>query len=149
MEPIRKTIEVPCAPAEAFRIFTAEIDRWWPKDTHSASAGEGKVALSVTMEPREGGAVYETGYDEETRPWGTVREWSPPDRVVLSWHIGAPPENTTVVEVTFHGEDEGTCVTLVHSGWENAPDPSMRDRYDSGWVKVFEEKYAGACYIAE
>ena len=149
MEPISKTIEVPCQPAEAFRVFTAEIDRWWPKDTHSASAGEGKAALEVSMEPREGGAVFETGYDGDARRWGTVQDWSPPERVAFTWHVGASPENATTVEVTFREAGRGTRVDLVHSGWENAADPSAREEYESGWVTVFEEKYAGACYVAE
>ena len=148
MEPIRKTIEVPCEPAYAFRIFTAEIDRWWPKDSFSVSAGEGKAALEVAMEPREGGAVTETGYNGDTHRWGTVQDWSPPERVVIAWHVGTSPETATTVDVSFSEADGGTRADLVHSGWENAADPSVRDRYDSGWATVFEEKYAGACHVA-
>lgn len=148
MEPIRKTVEVPCTPADAFRIFTAEMDRWWPKDSHSLSAGQGGVARAVTMEPREGGALVETGHDGEIHRWGTVRAWSPPERVAFSWHVGAAPENATNVEVMFHPHDRGTRVVLVHSGWENASDPTARDHYSKGWVGVFEERYAGACHVA-
>lgn len=148
MQPIRKTIEVPCKPADAFRVFTAEIDSWWPKASHSLSAGEGTAAAGITMEPREGGALFETRPDGGTHPWGMVKVWSPPERVVFSWHVGAPPENATTVEVTFREEGGGTRVTLVHSDWENAASPSARDHYDSGWVEVFEKSFAGACHVA-
>jgi uncharacterized protein YndB with AHSA1/START domain len=124
------------------------MDRWWPTDSHSLSAGKGATARAVTMEPREGGALIETWHDGETHRWGTVKAWSPPERVVFSWHVGTPPENATTVEVTFEEQGRGTRVILVHADWDNAADPSARDRYESGWVKVFEERYAGACKVA-
>jgi hypothetical protein len=52
------------------------------------------------------------------------------------------------VEVTFEEAGRSTRVVLVHSDWEKAADPAARDRYDTGWVKVFEENYAGACQVA-
>lgn len=147
MEPIRKTVRVPCAPDEAFRVFTADIDRWWPKDRNSLSAGEGKVARAVRLEPREGGALTEIAHDGTAHHWGSVRDWSPPDRLVIAWHINAPEAEATTVEVTFRPEAEGTHVSLVHSGWERAREPAARDSYDAGWVHVFEERFADACRV--
>ena len=39
-EPVRRSTEVVCGPAEAFRFFTDEIDSWWPLATHSVGAGD-------------------------------------------------------------------------------------------------------------
>ena len=34
---IRKTVDVPLTPAQAFDLFTAKLDAWWPSATHSVS----------------------------------------------------------------------------------------------------------------
>ena len=33
--PVVKTIDVRRSAADAFRIFTEEVDAWWPKDSHT------------------------------------------------------------------------------------------------------------------
>ena len=35
--PVRKSINVKATPEHAFEVFTAKIDRWWPK-THGIGA---------------------------------------------------------------------------------------------------------------
>ena len=49
--PVRKTLSVEAAPAQAFEVFTRGIDRWWPK-THGVCTGA--LARSV-IEPFIGG----------------------------------------------------------------------------------------------
>ena len=35
IEAVRKTVTVDCAVEEAFRVFTAGAQTWWPTDSHS------------------------------------------------------------------------------------------------------------------
>ena len=117
-DPVIKTIDVPCDQRTAFRIFTEDMDRWWPKDRHSVSGMEGRTAQAVRMEPRAGGAITEIGHDGTRHSWGSVRVWEPFARLSLAWHINRPAAQATRVDVDFAPLASGTRVTLRHHGWE-------------------------------
>lgn len=146
-EPVIKTIDVACAPATAFRIFTQDLSRWWPKDKHSVSAMGGQPARSVTMDARQGGKLIEIGHDGTEHHWGSVKTYDPPAKLSLLWHIGKSAAEATIVEVEFTGQANGTRVTLSHHGWEILGDDAqkMRDGYNAGWVFVFETCFNDAC----
>lgn len=147
-EPVIKTIDVPCTPEKAFDIFVTNVSSWWPLGKNSVSAMAGKVAQSVTIEPKAGGRIYEIAHDGETHEWGSVAVYDPSDRLVLNWHINSPASEATLVEITFSpNSNGGTCVNLVHSGWEILGErgSDMREGYNSGWVSVFETAFKGAC----
>lgn len=147
IQPVIKKIDVPCAPDTAFRIFTEDLGSWWPRQSHSVSAQKGQTARAVTLEPRAGGAISETGHDGTHYDWGTVKTYDPVSRLSLLWHIERPVEEATIVDVLFEPINAGTRVTLTHHGWEalNADAQSQRDSYNSGWVGVFETAFAEAC----
>ena len=44
LDPIIKTIEVPCSQEKAFRVFVKEMDTWWPLGKFTVSAMGGKAA---------------------------------------------------------------------------------------------------------
>ncbi len=69
LEPVRRSIEVTCGPADAFRLFTDEIDSWWPLATHSVGEAD---AVSCHFEGRDGGKISETYADGTTHLWGTI-----------------------------------------------------------------------------
>ena len=52
-----------------------------------------------------------------------------------TWH--------SIWKLRFTPEDGGTRVELTHAGWEALGEEaqSVRDSYDRGWVKVFEQCY--------
>ncbi|MEL6423927.1 MAG: SRPBCC domain-containing protein [Pseudomonadota bacterium] len=138
--PVTKSIEVPCTPAEAFRIFVADIGAWWPLQSHSISAGQGGTAQGVSFEPRTGGALTEIGPDGAAHLWGRILVYTPGEALGFTWFVGRSEDEATRVNVTFTATEGGTKVTLVHSGWEvlgEAAD-AQRDGYDSGWVPVLD-----------
>src|SRR4029453_15288940 len=94
--PIRQSTMVRSSVEHTFEVFVDKLDQWWPLRTHSQ--GKERVA-SVTVERRAGGRVYETWQDGETRTWGTLLAWDPPQRFVLTWDIVQP--RVTEVELTF------------------------------------------------
>jgi uncharacterized protein YndB with AHSA1/START domain len=127
IDAIRKTVLVDFEPAEAFELFTARIDSWWPVRTHSYG---GEQVKRVVFEQHVGGRVYEVT-DEGEQDWARVREFDPPSGFVLDWLIGTA--NGSEVEVTFAPEGPGTRVVLEHRGFE-AQD--ARDNYAGGWDVV-------------
>jgi DNA-binding transcriptional ArsR family regulator/uncharacterized protein YndB with AHSA1/START domain len=145
-DPVVKTVTLPVSPARAFEMFTAEIAAWWPLDSHSLSAGAGKVARHVAIDPRAGGAITETLHDGTTAPWGHVTDWAPGLRLGIAWHVGRPATEATSIAITFLAVDAGTRVTLVHSGWEVLGDAAgtVRNGYQTGWDRVLCTCFADA-----
>ena len=143
-DPVFVSVSVERTPLEAFLVFTAGLPRWWPLRQHSVSRVR---ALSCVIEPRAGGAVYEVRDDGERFPWGRVREWEPPARLVLSWHPGHPAHAAQEVEVRFGAAGGGTRVELEHRGWARlgARAAEARRSYDQGWRKVLGTHFAAAC----
>ena len=140
--PVRKTIHVKASTAHAFEVFTAGLDRWWPKDH-----GIGKTPRkAVAMETRLGGHWYELAEDGTQTNVGRIVVWEPPQRFVMTWDINSEwKPDTTVsseVEVRFIAEgDDATRVELEHRKFEQMgaePGAKMRRDVDGGWPKLLE-----------
>ena len=144
--PVEKTLLVPLRPAEAFELFTDGMAKWWPLDSHSMTAQTGQgVASDVTVEPREGGRIYETMPDGSRSDWATITDWTPGARLAFDWYVGRDPGGATRVAVTFLPEGNGTRVELVHDGFDRLSDGvELHGNYDSGWTLVFSTRFGGA-----
>jgi uncharacterized protein YndB with AHSA1/START domain len=136
--PVVKTVTVACTPATAFHVFTAQIGRWYPLDRFSV-----KPAVDCRFEPFVGGRLYEIGADGAETLWGHVLEWNPPDALALAWRARVGDDEAQRIDITFRAVAGGTEVRLVHAGWEKLKVEARewRDRYDGGWVEVFERRF--------
>jgi uncharacterized protein YndB with AHSA1/START domain len=109
-------VKVP--PAEAFRIFTEEIDHWWRKGRRYRI---GKGRSVVHLEPKLGGRLFEsfdTAAGAKVAQTGHVTCFEPPSRLVLEWRaVNFAPYEKTEVEVRFEPSSSGTLVTVYHRGW--------------------------------
>ena len=149
LDPIVKTIEVPCSQEKAFGVFVNEMGSWWPLDKRSMSMMKSsKPAKSLRIEPKLGGTIVEIGDDDTEHLWGTIRSYDPHESISLDFHMGMPPENASLVKVRFTAlGNERTRVELTQSNWEAFGDMAqmMRDGYGSGWVIIFEQAFKAAC----
>ncbi|HEY1487912.1 MAG TPA: SRPBCC domain-containing protein, partial [Micromonosporaceae bacterium] len=139
LPPVRRQIVVPVAPEVAFAAFTADIGAWWPLASHSVHGAKSSVAFI------DGDLVEESPDGREV--WGSVLEWTPPQRLRMTWHAGSTVDRATEVSVRFDEAGTGTLVTLEHSGWERLADPTgSRSSYATGWIAVLHgfESYGGA-----
>ena len=125
---IAKTLKVDLAPAEAFDLFARRMGDWWPVESHSVAAGRGARPDAVTVEPRTGGAVYETSRGERS-DWGRVAHWVPGERLDLDWWPGRTEADATRVSVRFTPEGDGTRVDLTHAGLG----ADRKRAYGAGW----------------
>ena len=131
---IRKSIHVRRAVDDAFRLFTAEMGRWWPLREGFTHGGE--RAHEIFLEGRVGGRFYERYRDGEELEIGRVSAWEPPARVVFSWRAPAW-EGATEVEVRFAADGDGTRVELEHRGFEVGPNATAAGkRFAGGWDTV-------------
>ena len=148
LDPLISTIDVPCSQEKAFSVFVTEMGSWWPLDKRSMSMHSGKPAKSLSVEAKAGGKIVEIAHDDVEHHWGTIKSYDPHDALSMDFHMGLPPDQTSLVEVTFAAlADELTRVELTQSNWEGFGDMAemMRRGYGSGWVIIFEEAYKSAC----
>jgi uncharacterized protein YndB with AHSA1/START domain len=144
VESVRKSVRVNAPRAHAFAVFTEHLGEWWP--LHSYHIGT-QPAQSAILESRAGGRWFERAADGTECDWGRVITWDPPDRLVVSWDIGADwkyqPELGTEVEVRFIAEGpETTRVELEHRRLERyagkAADMRMRFDSEKGWSALLQ-----------
>jgi uncharacterized protein YndB with AHSA1/START domain len=135
IEPIRLSFEVACPPDRAFDVWTADIDRWWPAD-HTVS---GSDDLSIVLEPRAGGRIFERTPGGVEHDWGEVTIWEPGRRLGYLWHLRRDRADATEVEIRFApaGGDR-TRIDIEHRGWEvlGAEGETWRDRNRDGWATL-------------
>lgn len=135
IDPIRIAFEVECGVEHAFDTWARRIDLWWPAD-HTVS---GDADLTVVLEPRVGGRLFERRADGREHDWGEVTAWEPPARLAYTWHLKRDRADATDVEILFSALGRGrTQVVIEHSGWERlgADGVPWRDRNHGGWASL-------------
>lgn len=146
-DPIRKSVTVPLAPDDAFELFTAELESWWPAESHSLSAGRGERPAAIEVEPRTGGQILETLPDGQRAPWGRVTRWEAGRAFGVAWHVGRDEAEATALLVTFTPVADGTRVDLEHGGFDRLGATAATaaiGEYRQGWDLVL-----GRCYVAQ
>ena len=144
--PVRKSVVVKATPEHAFDVFTAQLDRWWPK-THGI--GTSPVEESV-IEPFVGGRWYTRCVDGSQAVVGHVLVWERGAHLVVTWEINASWKPNpraafaSEVDIRFTADAAGgTLVELEHRNFERmgATDgETMRNAVDNGWpglLKIF------------
>ena len=133
-DPIKKSLTVPLSAREAFALFTAEIDRWWPKASHSVKGPKAKLRFPK----HKGDPITETGEDGETAIWGKLIAYDPGRYLAFSWFPGRDESEATVVEVVFIQTAAGTTVNLTHGGFAilGPTADAVSTSYLKGWDMV-------------
>jgi hypothetical protein len=138
--PIVKTVDLKCAPARAFALFTGRMAAWWPASHHIGGA----PFEEIVIEPAAGGRWFERSEDGAETPWGKVLAWAPPGRVLLAWQLRADwtydPDFETEVEITFEPQGQGTRVRLEHRNLERygADAEAIAASLGGGWPTIVE-----------
>ena len=143
IDPIRIAFEVSCPAPHAFEVWTARIDQWWPAD-HTVSAEDG---LTVVLEPRLGGRIFERVPGGAEHDWGEVTVWEPPSRLGYLWHLRRDRADATEVEIRFVAAGATTTrVEIEHRGWERlgTGGAEHRDRNRGGWATLLPQYVAAA-----
>ena len=147
LDPVVKTIVVPCPQKRAFETFV-DMPKWWPLEKRSMSLMWAKApAKSLTVEAKEGGRIMELAADDKEHHWGTFNAFDPHSHVQFDFHMGLPAEQTGQVDVRFTAiSATETQVELTHSNWEGYGDMAemMFNGYGSSLAMLFEEHYVGA-----
>jgi len=152
LEPIVKTIEVPCDQKKAFTVFLDEMGSWWPLDKFTTSMMKGAPAKTIRVDVCEGGNIIEIGSDDSQTLWGTIKAYQPYEFFSMDFHIPGPPAfevgQFSHVEVKFTKiSEQQTRVELTQTNLEVFGDMAegVHGGYSFGWVMIFEQAYKEAC----
>jgi hypothetical protein len=123
---VRVTTTVAVDPADAFDVFTSEIDAWWRRGPRfrfgeEAARSEGTLRFvdGRLVETFESGAVFDVG---------RVLAWEPGRRVAFEMRLRTfDAGEKTEVDVRFEAVAGGTRVVLENRGWD-AIAPAHRSR---------------------
>lgn len=130
-----KTITIGRSVAFTFRIWTEQVQTWWPAG-HSLS---GDPQTQVFIEGGVGGRLYERTSDSTEYDWGEIIVWDPPHHLAHTWRLGSSGGPPSRVDVRFTPLDE-TCtqVQVEHRGPEFIGDLWFTNklRYSAAWDRV-------------
>jgi len=132
---VKVSVFVRVVPADAFAVFTEEIDRWWRRGPMYRVGGRSPGALH--LETRLGGRIFEAHGEGGLHQIGEVVVWEPPGHFAFTWRsIAFTRGETTRVDVRFAARGAGTEVTLEHSGWAAIADdhPARHGKVGSAFL---------------
>lgn len=150
IQPLVKTIEVPCDQRKAFTVFL-EMGSWWPKGKFATSVMRGQTVKDLRVDARKGGRIVEVASDDQEHLWGTITVYDPYNHVRMDFHVPHPSEKNpgfSTVDVRFSSLGNGrTRVELTQSNWEALGDvaETVQGGYRQAWVMIFEGAYKAAC----
>lgn len=136
---ITKQLTVEAPIEKAFRVFTANMSTWWPKQHHI-----GKSPLKTcVIEPKVGGRWFEICEDDSQCDWGKVLAWDPPNRVMLAWQLNGQfaydPNLITEVDVKFTAlSPTRTRVDFEHRDLDKIGTKGTVAEMDHGWGQILD-----------
>lgn len=148
LPPIEKAVVVPCDQQLAFEVFVDDMASWWPLHQRSVSMIHGNSAVTLRVDPREGGQIIEISDAGDQHLWGAFSRYSRFDYVSMDFHMGMPADMASFLEIRFEAiDDKQTRVKLRQSNWEAFGDlaEAMFDGYQKGWEIIFEQAYLSVC----
>jgi uncharacterized protein YndB with AHSA1/START domain len=127
VQPIDLSIEVPAAPADAWRAVTdpARIAEWFTDAT----------ALGPV------GSPYRLDFGDGSIVGGTVLSVVPGRSFSHSWHWeGSDESETTTVTWTVEPAPGGSRIRVVHEGWDAAGlDADARADHEGYWAGYLDD----------
>jgi Activator of Hsp90 ATPase homolog 1-like protein len=148
IDPLRIRLDLDCSAEHAFRTWTEDFARWWPR-SHTVA---GDNTVDIVFEPRPGGRIFERAPDGAETDWGEVTRWEPPTRFGYLWHLRRDRADATDVDVVFVDVGDDRCrLEIVHSGWDRlgADALAWRGVNQDGWSGLLPHFAAAAGRAAE
>lgn len=144
IEPIRLSIEIAAPRTHVFEVLTRELADWWPAEFTFS----GDRFASASIDHLAGGEWFEIDADGQKTSWGEVRDWQPPELLVLSWRVAAdrsqePPDQASEIRIRLSELSPATTLLKFEHddfGRHGEGGASMRDGLASGqgWSAILE-----------
>ena len=134
---IKKELTVEASQQTAFKVFTGQMDLWWPRTHHIGST----PMTELVVEPYVNGRWYSKHEDGTEANVGYVLKYDPYDLFVLVWQINGDfhydPDLVTEVEVQFVSEGAKTTrIIFEHKNLEKLGGGKVIESMDMGWGQI-------------
>lgn len=130
---LSREILLRCSPAHAFRVFTEEVDLWWPPGHRRSRQSR------MRFEAGARGRLVDVAPDGAEWTMARVTLFEPPRRLAMDWYPGSPNAPTRV-EIGFDADEPGsTRISITHralGGAAVAIWPERVARFADGWDAV-------------
>jgi uncharacterized protein YndB with AHSA1/START domain len=139
IDTIKKELLVEASQATAFKVFSEQMDLWWPRTHH---IGKSPMTEQV-LEPGPNGRWFSRHEDGSEANIGHVLQWEPYDLLVLAWKINGDfqydPELLTEVEVQFIPQGpKATTIKFEHKNLNRLTGAKAVESMDKGWGDILE-----------
>ena len=134
---IKKDLLVEASQATAFKVFTEQMELWWPKSHHVGQC----PMTDLVLEPQVNGRWYSRHEDGSEVNIGQVLKYDPYDLFVLAWQINGDfkydPNLLTEVEIRFIAEGPKTTkIKFEHKDLQLLGGSKAIDSMDEGWGMI-------------
>lgn len=136
---IRKELTVETSQETAFKVFTEQIDLWWPRTHHIGDC----PMLELVLEAKPGGRWYSKHEDGSEANVGYMITYQPYELLSLAWQVNGDfkfdPELVTEVAVQFIVDGpKRTKVKFEHRGLAKLGGGHGVESMDQGWGQIME-----------
>jgi uncharacterized protein YndB with AHSA1/START domain len=136
---INKDILVDASQETAFKVFTEQMDLWWPRTHHVGSC----PMRELVLEAKPSGRWFSKHEDDSEVNIGYVQTYQPYDLFVLAWQVNADfkydPEVVTEIVIQFMPEGPKTTrVKLEHKDLQKLGSGKTVESMDQGWGMILE-----------
>lgn len=136
---IKKEFTVAATQETAFKVFTEQMDMWWPRTHHIGSAD----MTEIVVEPYVNGRWYSKHADGSEANIGYVSTYRPYDLFVLIWQINGDfkcdPSLVTEVVTQFIPEGpKATRVRFEHKDLHKLGNGKSVESMNQGWGMIME-----------
>jgi hypothetical protein len=134
---ITKELTVEASQQTAFKVFTEQMDLWWPRTHHIGSTDMTEMVVELQVNGR-----WYSKHTEPTQPnIGYVMRYEPFDLFVLAWQINGdfkcdPALVTEVVVQFIPNGSQTTRVKFEHKDLHKLGNGKAVESMDQGWGDI-------------
>ena len=121
MPDIELQLRVPLPAAEAFAVFTEQMNTWWPRQGVFPYSFAPKTTRPqhIRFETQPGGRYYETFADGSELVIGRITLWQPPQSLAYTWRDPTWAADTTI-QLAFSDVEAGARIVYRQTGFAAA-----------------------------
>lgn len=127
---IKGSVEIAAAPDVVWQAVTTDIYRWWNAPFVCCDD-----TVSIELDMRIGGALYEKGADGTEVLWGVISGYTPGEFIEFTGCCGMAPPVHSSWHFMLEPTETGTRLSYSHRAMGYISE-AQQENYDKGWQEL-------------